>query len=214
MPQSLVGNQVRCPLCDIVFVAEGASPESPAPGSPSATRPTLETRVSRSRRPHWAPEDVDFDDLADDARGRAVRRWATFRRDARRRVQGPAALLIGVGILVSLVGLLAFGGLAVAASGAAGWNNPWDEEAIFLAVMGGVAALAAFVLGPIMILGGQRMRQLRSYSLAMTATVLVFVTGFLVCTPLALAGIWPLVVLLNADVRLAFQFKDGELPDA
>jgi hypothetical protein len=48
------------------------------------------------------------------------------------------------------------------------------------------------------------MLKLRSYALAMTAVVFTFVIGFLACLPLMLVGIWPLVVLLDAEVKACF----------
>jgi hypothetical protein len=62
-----------------------------------------------------------------------------------------------------------------------------------------------------MVLAAYRMEQLRSYRLAMTGTMLFLVSGLVLCAPLALLGIWPLLVLLNADVQ--WPFTDSELPD-
>jgi hypothetical protein len=51
------------------------------------------------------------------------------------------------------------------------------------------------------------MRQLRSWGLALTATVLTFVIGGLVCIVLMLLGIWPLIVLVDSKVKRAFELE-------
>jgi len=75
----------------------------------------------------------------------------------------------------------------------------------------GTGIVAAVIIGLIMLVAAYRMEQLRSYRLAMTGTILLVVSGLVLCAPLALLGIWPLLVLLNSDVRWAF--TNSELPD-
>ena len=55
------------------------------------------------------------------------------------------------------------------------------------------------------VLGGSKMKQLRSYGLAITGSVLGMIPCTNSCCCLSVPfGIWALVVLLNSDVKLAF----------
>jgi hypothetical protein len=70
--------------------------------------------------------------------------------------------------------------------------------------LGTVQALAAFVT----ILGGVRMRQLRNHTLAVVgavASAIPCVSCSACCGLGEVVGIWALVVLLNAEVRAAFE---------
>ena len=61
-----------------------------------------------------------------------------------------------------------------------------------------------------MFIGGYRMRQLRSWGLALTATILVFVAGGmggLIGLLLMLLGIWPMIVLVDNKIKRAFQLE-------
>ena len=69
-----------------------------------------------------------------------------------------------------------------------------------------VVAFIMLVLGVLIILGGVKMKQLRSYGLAMTATILAMIPCTSPCCVLGLPiGIWALVVLNNAEVKSAFR---------
>ena len=68
----------------------------------------------------------------------------------------------------------------------------------------GVMALVSLVLGIILLVGAARMRDLRSYPIAVLAAVVAIfpcALGFLISLPF---GIWALVVLSRRDVRTAF----------
>jgi hypothetical protein len=108
------------------------------------------------------------------------------------------------GIVLMLAALGGFGVLAV-------WSvsEPDDPDLLVGAVMIVVAGLLGLVGGAIVLLGGLRLYALRSYPLVLTAAILVVVIGFLACQPLALAGIWPLVVLMDSEVKSAFDAPDG-----
>ena len=59
-----------------------------------------------------------------------------------------------------------------------------------------------------MLVGGIRMLSLKNYGLAIVASILAAIPGFSCsgcCGFGAIIGIWALVVLINADVREAFQ---------
>ena len=124
---------------------------------------------------------------------------AAVRRYARSRVQGPAILLMVTGLLliVSAIGSAFLGGAIYL-------EDPDDGEGLAVAVLFVVIAAICLVSAAVLVFAGNRMRQLRSYGLAMTATIITLVVGFLVCVPAALAGIWPLVVLLDYQVKQGF----------
>lgn len=137
-------------------------------------------------------EAIPWDKDEEDVRALTVQRWAGVRRAAWGRVQWPGFLLVLAGGITMVYGL----GLALFLS-----------AVTKLVIVGLLLTLAGFF----MVLAGHRMMQLRSYRLAMTATVLALVLGALSCAPLILLGIWPLIVLLDGDVKWAFSMK--ELPD-
>jgi hypothetical protein len=68
-----------------------------------------------------------------------------------------------------------------------------------------VGTLILLPAGILTYLGGSRMKALRSYGLALTGVIINFVVSLLFCTPLVLVGIWPLVVLLDSNVRENFR---------
>jgi len=85
----------------------------------------------------------------------------------------------------------------------------WTTEKILsvysriLYAWGGVALFCGLVSA----LGGIRMVKLRSYGLAMTGAIFAaipFVSPLGCCLIGEVVGIWALVVLFNADVRMAF----------
>jgi hypothetical protein len=121
--------------------------------------------------------------------------------DAASKVSLPGMLLIIVGAL-NLLSILYWVlntvlGFTIA--------NTSSGGALVGGAMNFVWAIVALVIGALNILGGMKMRQLRSYGLAMTGAV----TAMLPCTcccPAGLgAGIFALVVLMNADVKAAFR---------
>ena len=72
-------------------------------------------------------------------------------------------------------------------------------------VMGTIWALALTLASIVIIWGGVKMLQLRSYGLAMTASVLALIPCISPCCVLGIPfGIWALVVLRNNDVKAAF----------
>jgi uncharacterized ion transporter superfamily protein YfcC len=77
--------------------------------------------------------------------------------------------------------------------------------AVYLCLgLGGAALVAALV----MIVGGIRMLQMKSYGLAVFASVLAAVpclSGLACCGMGEIVGIWSIVVLLQNDVRSAFR---------
>jgi hypothetical protein len=166
-----------------------------------------------ANNPHGEAEEVDISYEEEDPRSLAVRRWADVRHVAKRRVRGPSMLLLLSGGFFTLWGLLLLVGTVVSLCQDTFWPQPAfrsNAEAV-LSIVWWTGVVAGVILGPVMVVAAYRMEQLRSYGLAMTGTILLCVSGLVVCAPLALLGIWPLLVLLNSDVRWAFTYSD--LPD-
>jgi len=53
-------------------------------------------------------------------------------------------------------------------------------------------------------LGWMKLKNLQSYGWAMAAVVVTFALAVLVCPFTIVVGIWPLVVLLDPDVKASF----------
>jgi len=85
-----------------------------------------------------------------------------------------------------------------------------NDDAVPIAVICTLGAVFGLVCGILMFIGGYRMRQLRSWGLALTATILVFVAGGmggLIGLLLMLLGIWPMIVLVDNKIKRAFQLE-------
>ncbi len=131
--------------------------------------------------------------------------------EAQRQVQGPAIGLLVVGILNCLAVPLAvlvvlYVGLSVQPPGA-----PRADWAILPAIL----LIAAVVLIPVIlsasiIVAALKMKRLRAYGLAVTASILSIISpAGLVGLPI---GIWALVVLSQRDVRNAFAERRDRKP--
>lgn len=83
-----------------------------------------------------------------------------------------------------------------------------DEQPVMTVILG-VCSFLCIASGSFIFWAALRMLKLRSYALAMTAVVFTFVIGFLACLPLMLVGIWPLVMLLDAEVKACFDRPDA-----
>jgi hypothetical protein len=155
--------------------------------------------------------DLSYDE--EGPRALAVRRWAGVRHAARRRVKGPSLLLLVSGAFLTLWGLVLLVGTVVSICEGTFWPQPGFRNGMeaLLSIVWGTGVVAGVIIGPVIVVAAYRMEQLRSYRLAMSGTILFCVSGLVLCAPLALLGIWPLVVLLNSDVRWAF--TNSELPD-
>jgi hypothetical protein len=147
--------------------------------------------------------------------------------DARSRVLAPAVGLIVVGVLnLFLAGGPAFYGFGVSKvppaqleeelrkqrpkaledAEAQGWSVSDMRNLLVYGSfsLAGLDFLASFLV----IFGGIRMLSLKNYGLAILAAILAALPGVSCsgcCGVGAIVGIWALVVLLNAEVRAAFQ---------
>jgi hypothetical protein len=125
----------------------------------------------------------------------------------------PSNLVSGPGIALMIAGILyILGGIASILMnvlrigvGAAGAGGNDAMAAMVGGSVGLVVAALVIILGAVMIFGGMKMRQLQSYGLAMTASIL----GMLPCTCCCIIGlpigIWSLVVLMKPEVKAAFR---------
>ncbi len=120
------------------------------------------------------------------------------REQALAKVRGPGITLILYGLLWGISGLLV--PLALLAD-----EFGQDEVAqVIIPVLAGLA----MVIGAFTVFCGTRLMALRSYTAIMVCVVVTIVLGFLICPLLAVAAIWPMVVLLDNQVKPHF----GEAP--
>jgi len=129
------------------------------------------------------------------------------------KVQGPAIGLMivgGLGVLVSVVLLLLnlLGvGIGAAGAGAGGADGAQMAQLMGQGVMGMIQCVIGAALSGLIIYGALQMKNLNSYGLAMTASIL----AMLPCTPCCIClaglpiGIWSLVVLNDPVVKSSFR---------
>ena len=116
------------------------------------------------------------------------------REQALAKVRGPGITLVVYGLLWGIAGMLL--PLALLAEEVA------DDEAqqVIIAVVAGLAFLA----GAFTVYCGARLMALGSYTLIMVCIRINLILGFTVCPLLAVAAIWPLVVLVDGQVKQHF----------
>ncbi len=154
---------------------------------------------------------------------------------AKERVKLPAVFLIVVGVLNLLVGLLQVGGTVYIAIQPAdamrestieryeqlGKSIPFFQELAKEArkqqpdalktqsvSVNGAMSLALLVASLLVIFGGVRMVQVRSYGLCILASIVASIPciSFTACCCAGeIVGVWSLVVLLSTDVRMVFR---------
>jgi hypothetical protein len=122
----------------------------------------------------------------------------SIRQIAKAKVQGPAILLMVSGGALVLAAI----GFVVVGIGSMLQEN--DQEAIVVGVLLSGMSVICLAASVVLAIAGYRMRALRSYGLALTATILTIGVGFMICIPAALVGIWPLIVLLDSQVKQGF----------
>jgi hypothetical protein len=144
-------------------------------------------------------EDEDEDDPED--------RRADVRTQARKQVDGPAIALIVLGVIGILMGVLyvAMGILAglLAADGGGGPGAPNAPAQAMLIY--GVMGVLFVVYNSVIIAGAVKMKNLKSFGFAMTASIMAIVpcgSCWIVGLPV---GIWALVVLNRPGVRDSFR---------
>ena len=144
--------------------------------------------------------------------------------EARRRVQTPATILqvfggLSLFITVAYVALL-FAAPDVILRGQYDWMvdlqkgqpnakqlPPFDDWVKEQQIQSGIVQIIAIAGSIVIFLAGGKMKQLQSYGLSMTGSIMAILptcTNNCCCLSVPF-GIWALVVLLNSDVKLAFQ---------
>jgi predicted Zn finger-like uncharacterized protein len=198
VPDELIGRKVKCPGCSTSFTADPAGGEAPAAPPP-----------------------------ADDGGYEAPRRSAGSS-DAAARVKAPAIALLCFGIFGIFWGMcnLGFSIFSMVAGNAAmagpggppggrlgpggpgrAGPGPGDD---FSSQIGGIpGAIQGFIgmcVAGLIIFSAIKMKNLQAYGLAMTGSILAMIPCISPCCFLGLPfGIWALVILMNQDVKAAFQ---------
>jgi uncharacterized membrane protein len=142
---------------------------------------------------------------------------------ARARVRGPGLFLQVFGVII--VGFFAMNGALslINPNAIVDWQYDWvesiqkdqppeqrqklppREEAVqSQRVQGPLISALWIAAGIVIFIGGSKMKELRGYGWAMTASILAMFPGMCCCCTGLVPGIWALVVLLNSDVKLAF----------
>jgi predicted PurR-regulated permease PerM len=106
-------------------------------------------------------------------------------------------------LIMNLLGL----GMGAAAMGE-GADLRDQQNAMVAMTQGGVGialGIVACMVGVVIIVGAMKMKNLRSYSLAMAAAILAMIPCISPCCLLGLPfGIWAIVVLVDPHVKAAF----------
>lgn len=201
----------RCPACD-------GAVEMPSGGEGRLRCPDCgEALEARGDRLYEARRDRFRDSPEDDPPPRrSIRRsryddddddhgpWRTrYTANASDRVKGPAILLQVTGILLA-VAAVALGAFSVFVVASAPGGGGGDDAAVAIVLFGGSAA-ASLAVGGFTWWAGWRVGQMRSHVAGVVASIGLLVFGFLFCLPVAFVGIWPLVVLMDSNVKEAFR---------
>jgi hypothetical protein len=195
------GGAVHCPACGKTFEAQGAESIVAAEmaASPAPAASTMPLAPATGKPPVIAVAGINpYSDLAANPFVMPpMPMWKPDRNRALGKIQGPAILMQIYGVLLGLGGV----GCLVAAPFIVPAME--GEDQIVLSVFMGIGMLG-IPFGLLTLWAGTRMKALRSYGLAMTAVVLIFVIALLACVPAVIVGIWPLVALLDAEVKASF----------
>lgn len=232
LPDDLLATGGKCPNCQ----ANIASPEPDPPPAPPVTYAIREPDPPPLEAPQAIREDLQpahvdalsprlpkpmaFDDEEDDDDDdEAMERYEERRRERQRETVIKSARSK---VAIPAIGLMVFAGFAllgvVVATGIALWmlvdpsaGGPGNE--IFAAISGGFAVAELF-FGIMVLVGALRMKKMRSYGLAIAASIFAILNGLGACVfgapGILLAatglifGIWGIIVLCLPDVRLAF----------
>lgn len=144
----------------------------------------------------------------------------------RSKVLGPAIGLIVMGVIYILGALwgIASAAMAMAGIGAAARQEQMEmlrrneqipeemreflmqmNEVMSAGPLGLIMNVVAVGIGGVILFGGIRMKGLRSYPLALTASILSLTPCLNSCCCIGIPiGVWALVVLLNSDVKQSF----------
>jgi hypothetical protein len=148
VPDDLLGQDVQCPTCGVVFpVPAAASGSSSGAGLPPAPSPSPSRALARTRRGDWDGD--DFDDRDDHRRRRRRRQnWQPHR--------GPMIMMFGIlGLLFIVFGpLIVFGPIAWIMGNSdlqAIRRGDMDPEGESATNAGRVCGMIATILGGVML---------------------------------------------------------------
>jgi len=133
--------------------------------------------------------------------------------DVQRTVSGPAIGLLvtaGIGIAFQILGLL----MNLLGMGMAGMGDMSELEGmegaewmapLMSGTIGIISAFIGIAIAILIIFGALQMKKMRSWGLALTASIVAMIPCLSPCCLLGLPiGIWALVVLLKPEVKAAF----------
>jgi predicted Zn finger-like uncharacterized protein len=209
--EELQGREVKCPRCATVFTPAEDAPAAPV-ASPREDSPAIRPAADRRREdePEERPRRYRRRDLEEDE---DYDRWNVSRRHGRAyalsRVHGPGTLLQVWGALCclgacALLFLFIYGMTQLTGPVQVQLSPGERKDAIAATAFGGIGGAISAGLGVLICWGGTRMKALRSYGLAMAATILTSLVGGSTCIFLLALGIWPLIVLCDSAVREQF----------
>lgn len=128
---------------------------------------------------------------------------------AQQQVSGPATGLLVVGILYIVLSILSLLlnvlGVSLMASQGGGPKGAEDPNMMAQAAGGIVGALIGIVFGGLITFGSLKMKNLQSFGLAMTASIIAMLPCHICCLVGLPIGIWSLVVLNKPEVKSSFQ---------
>ena len=179
MPDDAAGRRFACVRCGAQLSALAGGQVALLAQPPPAVNPFAEGAAGGYYAPGFQP---------------AFAPQAMGREQALAKVRGPGITLILYGLMWGIAGMLL--PLALLAKEVA------DDEAqqVIIALGAGLAFLA----GAFTVYCGARLMALRSYTLIMVCIGINLVLGFMICPLLAVAAIWPLVVLVDGRIKLHF----------
>jgi predicted Zn finger-like uncharacterized protein len=201
VPDELIGKKVKCPACATTFMASVAGAEATPPSSPAGYE------EAPAREPPPAPQEGEYEEMPEEDYDRP-RRSSRARERVKGKVMAPAICLMVAAVL---------GVLADAANIVISFTPPpppqpgmppWMEEfqkgshgptaVIFGA--GGIIYCAVIIFASI------QMLNMRMWGFALAGAIMSMINCVNLCCCLGLPfGIWALVVLLDQEVKSAFQ---------
>lgn len=180
-----------CPLCGHRFGGVGAVSLPTCPNC-GAHKRSLE--IEQTAYPYASPptKSVGSPSLG-------LSQQALFQMSAETKVASPALVLkVWGGFWLFLaMGLIALS-IAAATTGRPGDDS---REAMFVFGTLGVLHLAC---GSMLLAGGICLGRLRAYGFVVAAIIFGMVSGFFLCLPFCLLGIWPLTIVFDPQVKQAF----------
>lgn len=196
VPDEFLGRNVKCAQCGAVFTAEASGSSVAPPRGDSYSGRSGDDRDWR--QPDDTPPSPRWQDPYDRGPYGGSFRPRPTREDALGKVKAPAIILMIYGVLLCLTALGCFLGAVLTQT-----SHRQDDRIAGLIIFG-VGGLISLVLGALTVFAGQRLMVLKNYAYVMTIVILTMVFAVLTCVPAVLVAIWPLIVLVDRQVKDAF----------